>query len=284
MKKLSACVTCLLLGMSAFQVAADPSIDGDVVYGHKMGMALTYDVIRPEVQNGAAIIFMVSGGWISRWSPPEGMVNRFADELAAGFTVIPVRHGSSPLFKVPDAYADVSLAVRHIRQNADAYGIDPDRLGVTGGSAGGHLSLMLGLASDAGNPGAEAELARISNRVAAVVAYFPPTDLRPLARGDNPADGGNQRFPALNFDTSLGESVSPIAFVSDDDPPTLLIHGDADTLVDISASRNLAAVFDESAVTYDFITIEGAGHGFRGDDATLAAAARLQWFETYLLE
>lgn len=275
---------CLALTLLSIEASAEPMITGDIVYGHKMGLAMTYDVIRPETQNGAAIMVMVSGGWISRWSPPEGVAERWSDELDAGFTIIPVRHGSSPLFKVPDAYGDVSSAVRHIRLNADSYGIDPDRLGVTGSSAGGHLSLMLGLAADDGDPAAEDALARTGNGVAAVVAYFPPTDLRPLARGDAPADGGNQRFPALNFAVDQAAGVSPIAFVSPDDPPTLLIHGDADTLVNISASTNIAAEFERTGVRYDFITIEGAGHGFRGEDAVRANAARLAWFESHLLD
>ena len=275
---------CLVVTIAVVEASAEPSVTTDVVYGHKMGLAMTYDVIRPEVQNGAAILYMVSGGWVSRWSPPERAIDAWSDELEAGFTIIPVRHGSSPLFTVPDAYADVQRAVRHVRLNATSYGIDPGRLGVTGSSAGGHLSLMLGLASDDGNPEAADEVERTANRVAAVVAYFPPTDLRPLARGIDPEDGGNQRFPALNFAVDRAAGVSPITFVSADDPPTLLIHGDADTLVDISASSNIAAEFERSGVTYDFITIEGAGHGFRGEDAARADAARLSWFTTQLLD
>ena len=71
-----------------------------------------------------------------------------------GFTVFAVRHGSSPLFKVPDAVDDVRRATRYIKANAREWGVDPDRLGVFGGSAGGHLSLMLGTTGDAGDPSA----------------------------------------------------------------------------------------------------------------------------------
>jgi acetyl esterase/lipase len=284
MKTMTGPMLWLVLVLTGIDAAAEPAITADVVYGHKMGLAMTYDVITPETPNGAAIVYMVSGGWVSRWSPPEQFAARWQDELDAGFTVIPVRHGSSPLFKVPEAYDDVQRAIRHIRLNAAEYGIDPDRLGVTGGSAGGHLSLMLGLAADDGDAAADDPIARTGNRVAAVVAYFPPTDLRNLARGANPADGGSQAFPALNFAIEDAADISPILFVSADDPPTLLIHGDQDTLVDISASTNIAAEFEAGNVTYDFITIEGAGHGFRGDDATRADAARLDWFETHLLD
>lgn len=106
-------------------------IDRDIVYGHKMGMALTFDVLQPAKANGAAVLFMVSGGWISRWSPPEQTVTRFDDLLQQGFTVFAVRHGSSPVFKVPDAVEDVRRATRFIRANAGRWEIDADRLGVS---------------------------------------------------------------------------------------------------------------------------------------------------------
>ncbi|GIT63988.1 MAG: hypothetical protein Ct9H300mP22_3880 [Gammaproteobacteria bacterium] len=108
------------------------------MYGHKDGMALVYDVITPEDANGAAVVFMVSGGWFSRWTPPENRAQQFAHYLDAGFTLIPVHHGSAPRYKVPDAYADVSRAIRHIKMNAEVHGIDPDKIGVTG-VVRGHL-------------------------------------------------------------------------------------------------------------------------------------------------
>lgn len=256
--------------------SANESISADVVYGHKDGMALVYDVIKPANSNGAAIVFMVSGGWYSRWAPPENRAEQFSDMLDAGFTVIPVHHGSAPRYVVPEAYADVSRAIRHIKMHADTHGIDADRIGVTGGSAGGHLSLMLGLNSDQGMSESNDSVMRHANDVAAVVAYFPPVDLREIT-------GPNDRFPALNFPVDKSASISPILYADAGDPPTLLIHGDADELVDISNSVIMQAEFAKQDVVSDFITIPGAGHGFRGEDATAAAAARLEWFKKHLL-
>ncbi|MFM1896509.1 MAG: hypothetical protein RLZZ385_1583 [Pseudomonadota bacterium] len=256
---------------------ADVNIKADVVYGHKDGMALVYDVLQPENANGAAIVYMVSGGWFSRWAPPESRVTQFADLLAAGFTVIPVHHGSAPRYHVPDAYADVSRAIRHIRLHADNYGIDAARLGVTGGSAGGHLSLMLGFAADQGKADATDPVERMPNGVAAVVAYYPPVDLRSMT-------GPSERFPALDFPNEKAAAISPVLHVDTQDPPTLLIHGDADDLVNISHSQRFHAALQEHGVTADFITLPGAGHGFRGDDAAKAAAARLAWFNRYLVQ
>jgi acetyl esterase/lipase len=255
---------------------AELGIKSDVIYGHKDGMALVYSVLQPENANGAAIVFMVSGGWFSRWSPPQRYAAQFDDMLDAGFTVIPVHHGSAPRYRVPEAYADVSRAIRHIKLHAQQHGIDPDRIGVTGGSAGGHLSLMLGMDSDAGIDGDRDEVMRNSNAVAAIVAYFPPVDLREIT-------GPNDRFPALDFEQSKAAAISPILHADPSDPPTLLIHGDADTLVDISNSIDMQAEFEKHHITSEFITISGAGHRFRGDDATRAAALRLDWFKKYLL-
>lgn len=274
MKKNTLLVTIALLFTSPS--FAELSIKPDVVYGHKDGMALVYSVLQPENANGAAIVFMVSGGWFSRWSPPQRYARQFDDMLDAGFTVIPVHHGSAPRYKVPEAYADVSRAIRHIKLHAQQHGIDPDRIGVTGGSAGGHLSLMLGLDSDAGISGDRDEVMRNSNAVAAIVAYFPPVDLREIT-------GPNDRFPALDFEQGKAAAISPILYADPSDPPTLLIHGDADELVDISNSVDMQAEFEKQHITSEFITIPGAGHGFRGDDATQAAALRLDWFKKYLL-
>ena len=273
----------LLLNVLATRAAAaEVEILPDLVYGHKDGLAMTLDVLKPKSgANGAAILYMVSGGWVSRWAPPTESADRFQFLLDKGFTVVIVRHGSSPRYHVPDAVADVRRAVRFVRHNAKQWGVDPDRLGVHGGSAGGHLSLVLGLASDTGDPSAAEPFMRESNRVASVVAYFPPVDLRTMARGAVPATPG-QRFPALNFEKEKAADISPILFVTPDDPPTLLIHGDADELVNISHSQRMFQALQEHKIKSHFITLPGAGHGFRDADAQKAQAALIAWFEETL--
>lgn len=264
-----------------------PEIVRDVVYGHKDGLALTFDVLKPKANaNGAAVIFMVSGGWVSSYIEPQLMAIRFKDVLDKGFTVIAVRHGSSPKYLIPEIVADVRRAIRFIRFNARQWNIDPNRLGVFGGSAGGHLSLVIGTASDNGNPEAKEDFMKESNRVASVVAYFPPVDLRPLARGVNaaPTGGTLDRFPALNFEKEKAPDYSPIVHVSPDDPPTLLIHGDKDELVPIRNSQIIYEAFQKNNVKTQFITIEGAGHGFRGEEAKRAITAMISWFEQTLLK
>ena len=275
------------------------SIMPDLVYGHKAGMALTLDVFRPASPNGASVLNMVSGGWVSRWRDPEQAQAGYQGLLDQGFTVFAIRHGSSPRFNVPEAYADVTRAVRYVRLHAPHFGLDAERIGVYGGSAGGHLSLMLGLNSDEGDPNAADEVLRHSSRVAAVVANYPPVDLRPRATPSErfPATipdrslffaggvvpGAAERFVAIDVEDEAGASVSPILFVTPDDPPTLLIHGDADALVDFNNSELMQAALMASGVETGLVVIEGAGHGFRTpEDRAQASDALVGWFVEHL--
>jgi acetyl esterase/lipase len=190
--------------------------------------------------------------------------------------VFSVYHGSAPRFKVPDAVADVREAIRHIRANAASYGIDPQRIGVTGGSAGGHLSLMLGMSGDAGDPSANDPVQRASDRVQAVVSFFAPVDLGVMV-------GASRNFPALDFAKEDAAKVSPIGFVSADDPPTLLVHGDKDELVPISNSTALLEALKSVNVESELIVIEGGEHGFsHPEDVRRSQAAMVAWFEKHL--
>lgn len=282
LSELGAAALCLMI-LSASVRGESPAITRDVIYGHKAGMALTYDVVRPENANGAGILFMVSGGWVSNWTPPESLVrprrsspNRFELLVDHGYTLFIVRHGSSPYFKVPDAVADVRRAVRFIRLHASDYDVDPDRLGVFGSSAGGHLSLMLGTTADAGNADSKDPVERVSDRVQAVVAMCPPSrvdELFPL----------KARYPALQFPEEQAEAVSPLPHASPDDAPTLLIHGDQDTLVPISHSQRMQTALTREQVPSELLVLPGAGHGFDKEDQIRSQDAMLEWFDKHLV-
>lgn len=253
-----------------FQTSNDTEyrITRDYVYGHKDGMALTFDVLKPVDANGIGVCFMVSGGWYSIWSPPEQAVklSLFGRLLDSGYTVFMVRHGSAPRFKVPEAVDDVRKAIETIQANAKTFEVDPQRLGVCGGSAGGHLSTMLGTTGNA------------TQRCAAVACYYPPTDLRPYVSNEKFV----RDFPALDFDKSQAEAVSPALHATDDDAPTLLIHGDKDELVPLSHSEDLKRELDKVEVPCELIVIEGAAHGFAGKDKDRAEEAVVAWFDKYL--
>jgi acetyl esterase/lipase len=277
---------CVVLGVvSIVRAADDVKITPDVVYGHKHGMALTFDVYTPRSNaNGAGVLFMVSGGWYSQWSPPEKTMPMFKPMLDAGFTVFAVRHGSSPKFGIPEAVEDVRLSVRYIRANAEKLGVDPNRLGVCGMSAGGHLSLMLGTASDEGDPNAQDPVLRASDRVQAVVAFVAPTDLRIMvwsAEGHLPA---YDKFPALELSVDEAAKYSPLLHVTADDAPALLLVGKKDELVPIKHSQDIYAAFQEKSVPSELIVFEDSDHGFRGKDMEQAMMALVDWFKKQLLK
>lgn len=255
-------------------LAAEVAITPDVVYGHKDGMALTFDVFQPnEKPNGVGVLFMVSGGWVSAWTDPKNLTPLFSPLLKSGYTVIAVRHGSSPRYVVPECVADVQLALTYIADKASQWKIDKDRLGVFGFSAGGHLSLMLGTAG--GFKQGDSPVAR----VAAVVAVFPPTDLEPYVDMKSPR---RQEFPALRFDPAMAGAVSPLKLVTKDDAPTLLVHGDKDELVPLWHSEKIDEAFQEAEVDSKLVVIQGAAHGFDAAGNARLAKEMVEWFDSKL--
>ena len=149
-------------------------------------------------------------------------------------------------------------------------------------SAGGHLSLMLGTASDDGDPNAKDPVDKVSDRVNAVVAYVAPTDLRIMARDAPDRLPAYARFPALDIDAKTAEPDSPLLHVTSDDAPTLLLAGDKDDLVPVAHSRNIQAAFEKANVKSQLIEFKGAGHGFQGEDAKKSTEEMVAWFVTHL--
>ncbi len=257
--------------------ARQPLVTTDVVYGHKDGLALTFDVYRPAQPNGAGVIAIVSGGWQSSVEMSRLIVDGYLSPLLneKGFTVFAVRHGSSPRYPMSAIVSDMRRAVRFIRQHAGEYGLDPNRIGVYGGSAGGQLALLLGTTADSGDPSASDAVLRESSRVAAVVAYFPPTDLSRWANG--------RVFPATATLTEAeAAQYSPIRLVSPGAAPSLIVHGDADTVVPMVEGETMHEALTKAGVPASFVRIAGAGHGFEGADLERVSAATVQWFERHL--
>ena len=263
----------------------------DVICGRVDALALTYDLLVPVAKpNGATVIFVVSGGWTSVWFPPEmAMVPEWNgmsllhDLLTDGYHVAIVRHGSAPRFKVPDAASHVRKALQHLREKAPERGLDPERIGSFGFSAGGHLSLYLAmLGGEEATPELRAsrqdsdETKEIAAPVAAVVAWYPPVD---MVRIVGPSDS----FPALDFDPELAHEVSPIRHVDAGDAPVLIQHGTADQLVPLLGSRMMLNALEKADVPVELEIYEDAGHGFVGDDATRSSERAKAWFDRWLL-
>lgn len=272
-------IIAISLGTTA--TAEDVEITPDVVYGHKSGMALTFDTYRPAEPNGAGVLFMVSGGWFSGWSPPEQSLGRFQGLLDKGFTVFSVRHGSSPKFSIPEIVEDVRRSVRFIRLNAEKYEVDPERLGVFGMSAGGHLSLMLGTAADGGDAESKDPVLQVSDHVGAVVALVPPTDLR-IAVWEAPESlPAYKNFPALDMSLDEAAEYSPLVHVSSDDPPIMVISGGADKLVPIKHAEIIHDALDEHDVDHEVVIYEESGHGLQGHFEE-AMQQMADWFDKHL--
>lgn len=276
-----------ILGTSLpLEAKEQPAIDADVVYGHKDGLAMTMDVIRPPgPSKKRAILFMVSGGWFSNWSPPEMLRGWLRPYLDHGYTLILVRHGSSPRYPLPEIVADVRQAVRYVRLNADRWEVDPDRLGVLGMSAGGHLALMLGTTGEAGVEDAESPLEQTSSRVSAVVALVPPTDLR-IAVWEAPETLPVYRnYPALNMSVEQGAEYSPVVHATTDDAPALVIMGGDDKLVPPKHGKWIAEALEREQVPHELKIIPNVGHGLGGvDKQKQITDDALAWFDRYLLE
>ena len=165
----------LLIGPARSENAPTFTRTEDVVYGRKFGVALTLDVIQPVKANGYGIVFMVSGGWFSSHDNINpGYVTRPTSTAATRcFAVV---HGSQPKFTIPEIEPDIHRAIRFIRHNAQKWNVNPDHLGITGGSAGGHLSLTMGTQGGPGHKDAKDPVDRESSAVQAVACFFPPTD------------------------------------------------------------------------------------------------------------
>jgi acetyl esterase/lipase len=195
------------------------------------------------------------------------------------------------------------LAIRFIRHNADRFQIDPNRIGIMGGSAGGHLSLMMGLDQQEGRPNKKDPVMHEASRVQAVACFFPPTDflswgspgrdvyeamkeeLKPFQAPFDFHEFDEERkmfVPITDRERRMKilRETSPISHVTPDDPPVLIIHGDADKLVPLEQSQRLMDKLKAAGVTAKLIIKPDAKHGWPrlNDDLTIFA----DWFDTYL--
>jgi acetyl esterase/lipase len=243
------------------------------------GAAFTMEVLQPARPNKAAVVFVVSGGWISDHSMLESYGPALKKGLVGdGFTVFEVVHGAQPRFKVTEIVEQVRTAVRFVRAHAADYGIDTNRVGVSGISSGGHLALMIAASRDA--------------RVNAVAAISPPTDLANWGKPafvftDEPqlamfvsALSADPRAPKATV-VALARQLSPINYVDAKYPPTLIIHGDSDKVVPSQQAQDMDQALAKAGVEHKLEMIRGGGH----DDKTFGPglAKALEWFRSKLL-
>ena len=290
----------LFLAANSQQVPAPLT---EVIYGRKDGMALTMQVQPPSVaSNNKAVIWVVSAGWTSdfSWINLFKMLTKPISDR--GYTIFYVMHGSQPKYAVPDAIIDLRRAVRFIRFHAADYSIDTLYIGISGASAGGHLSLMIATTGDNGDPNAKDPVDRTSSKVQAVACFFPPADLlnwkwpgdnqvvrREIKEFQAPLDFVEWNPQTLHYtivtDTvkrsETGRKISPLYFVTSDTPPVLIAHGDSDRLVPIYQSKMMIEKLKAANVPCNLIVKPGADHGFWSDMADYTKKFA-DWFDIYL--
>ncbi len=233
------------------------TVENDVKYCTMDGVELKMDVYYPSENSGrfAVTMYVHGGGW-SSGDKSKGAGGLEIPELQkAGFLVVSVNYRLAPEYQFPAMIEDVKCAVRYLRAHANEYNLDPNRIGVFGGSAGGHLVSMLGTTDESAGFDVGEYLDR-SSRVQAVVDMFGPADLTVDFEGG----GETVRRAFGDFDFAL---ASPVTYVTADDPPFLILHGEEDSLVPIEQSEELLAKLQAAGVPAELVPVANAGHGFK---------------------
>lgn len=274
------------------------------IYGRKEGVALTMQVFRPKKPNGAAVVRLISGSWYSSMENWERYKPNASLYLDKGYTYFLVAHGSNPRYNIQEASADVKRAVQYIRYHAKDYGIDPNKIGITGSSAGGHLSLVNGLSDDVIDTASKDPVTKVSGRANVVAVFYPPTDFMNWGgKGISPvnypnfleANGVAGAFAFRYYDTTkknyvlitdlkervkIAESLSPANLVTKDDPPVFIWHGDADKTVPLQQSKWLEEKYKAANLPFELRIKPGEDHGWKGQ--IKEEADFVNWFDKYL--
>jgi acetyl esterase/lipase len=185
--------------------------------------------------------------------------------LRKGYAVASINYRLSQHAKFPAQIEDCKAAIRWLRAHAKMYHLDPDHIGVWGASAGGHLVALLGTSGDVKDLDGRDGPTGQSSRVQAVVDWFGPTDVTRMGGAHNRPDSPEGRLIGgpVQENKEKAERANPIAYVSKDDPPFLILHGDKDPTVPFNQSELLADALRKAGVDVTLCPVKGAGHGGR---------------------
>lgn len=248
------------------------------------GVALKMDLYPPtgSPQDGPtpAVVYVHGGGWMQGDKNEGSGAGIYPLLQRSGFLVAAINYRLAPQYKFPAQIIDVKCAVRYLRANAAAYNIDPQRIGAVGGSAGGHLVALLGVTT------AEAgwdtgEYADQSSRVQAVVDMFGPTDLTQLPLTAN-RGLGKEVFGLTGRNDPLLLAYSPVTYITPDDPPFLILHGDQDELVPLQQSQILYERLQAAGVPAELVVVKNAMHAFRPAGGEEIQPSGMQLFQTMI--
>src|SRR6266850_4642686 len=282
------CVFIASLAFSATQAAEvavpdDVSFEGNIEYANPDNQHLQLDLARPKSSSSPlpAVLCIHGGGF--RAGSREGYDKLCVTLAQHGFLAATISYRLAPKYQFPAAVHDTKAAVRWLRLNAAKYNIDPKRIGVTGSSAGGHLAQFLGVT--AGVPEFEGDQnAGPSSAVTCVVNFYGPSDFTKSYGKSVDAHevlplwlGGNLEQARLRH-----IQASPLNWVTPAAAPTLLVHGTEDKFVAYEQALWMRDRLVACGVEAELLTLEGAGHGFKGPDAERAEKALLTFCETHL--
>ncbi len=246
-----------------------------IVYGKVGERELKLDLYEPASRKKPvpALVFIHGGGW----SGGDRAVYKYYTVIYAqkGYVAATISYRFSGEAPFPAQLEDAACAVRWLRANAAAHGIDPEKIAIIGGSAGGHLAMMVGYSGDGKGLERTGGNAGVSSRVQAVVDCYGPYDLTtPFAQKADVVRklvGGKSYAEAPD----LYRKASPSSLISKDAPPTLILHGTLDETVPIEQSDALAARLKELGVPCVYDRLEGWPHTM---DLAEPVNARCRWF------
>lgn len=245
------------------------TVERDITYCTMDGVELKMDVYYPPENNGrfAVTMYVHGGGWRGGDKAEGAGAVEIPKLQQAGFLVVSVNYRLAPEYKFPAMIEDVKCAVRSLRAHADEYNLDPNRIGVWGSSAGGHLAALLGTSDESAGFDV-GEYLDYSSRVQAVVDMFGPVDLTrafPAAQTQN----ASQVFSADQL-----EAASPVAYISADDPPFLILQGDQDSVVPAEQSQIFYDLLTSANVPATLVIVKNAGHGFKPEGGQISPSRK----------
>ncbi len=249
------------------------TVQKDVTYCTIDGAALTMDIYTPHTSRGSpapVALYVHGGGWRAGDKSRGEGIKDIPELVGRGYLVAAVNYRLAPRYRFPAQIEDVKCAVRYLRANAASYNLDPNRIGAWGGSAGGNLVALLGVA----DPGAGLEgtdgCVEQSSRVQAVVDMFGPTDL--TANGFYALHESIFRevFGATSPQDPALARASPVRYVSKDSPPFLILQGDRDHMVPPNQSQELYDRLTAAGVLARLVVVRNAGHLFAPSGGTIS--------------
>jgi acetyl esterase/lipase len=275
-KLLGVCLVALILITAVEQSSlAQAPAHSDVAYDDDHAAQCLDVYLAKSDKPTPAMIYIHGGAWRagSKKSVP-GWLRAFVAE--GKLSVVAVEYRFTDVATHPAQVDDCLRAIQFVRQNAEKWNIDPKRLGVTGGSAGGHLSAYVALHDDVVKADSDDPVERQSSRVACAVSFAGPTDWTLLSsiKHGHPAYrqliGYKPGTPAAELKASLVKDVSPISFASKDDPPIMQVHGDKDDIVPLQHASNLHEKLQSVGVKTELVVIPGGNHGVAGAGGPVA--------------